>query len=41
MAEENCRIQYVEVIEGNKIRKMREVELTGKTESWEETWILR
>ena len=36
VAEEDCRIQCVEEIEGNNIRKMREVELRGKTKSWEE-----
>jgi len=39
--EEDCRIQCVEEIEGNNIRKRREVELRGKTEGWEENMELR
>ena len=39
--EEDCRIQCVEEIEGNSIRKRREVELRGKTEGWEENMELR
>ena len=39
--EEDCRSQCYEDVDGNNIRRKREVELRGKTEGWEENMELR